>query len=499
MKMTAKIENALTLAAALGISEQEATEKLVFSALITATESDRNARIVAAQLKEMLSRTITSVEEALNTMLPPAVEIVIGGASPRSSAPTIYISINSRQIVVAKHRQEHDEHVLVHRVLLLLGACYGVGAALSAALGEKLSGGLDKPIIIDFQELLGVPAESLDEPIQLGEAYIAGAGAVANGFLWALREFNVHGVLHIVDPDKVSDGNLNRNIWFTLDDLGKFKSERLADRVQPFLGDLCLVPHATTLAKVPAIRKDGQVIRRLIVTVDSPRARRSLQTEIPGEVFDASTTGIAEVVFHHHRQPNDGACLSCIYAENPDEFAHEKHVADQLGVTLKQVKEAFVTEEAAKKIFARYPDISPETISGQAYDSLFKHLCGAHALKTATDRQVLAPFCFVSVLAGAYLALETVLRVLTPVRSKEFNYWRASSWASPLVQLRRYRSRRSDCEFCGNEQFRTVAEKIWGDAYSIQDATCGRSARGAEGVASGREEPIRPLNSGEDF
>ena len=65
--------------------------------------------------------------------------------------------------------------------------------------------------------------------------------------------------------------------------------------------------------------------------MDSRRARRSLQMELPPSVFDASTTGVSEVVLHFNRQPSELACLSCIYPENERERAHEENVAEALG------------------------------------------------------------------------------------------------------------------------------------------------------------------------
>jgi hypothetical protein len=43
------------------------------------------------------------------------------------------------------------------------------------------------------------------------------------------------------------------------------------------------------------------------------RARRSIQADMPLEIFDASTTDVTAVAAHHHRQPTGYACLSCIY------------------------------------------------------------------------------------------------------------------------------------------------------------------------------------------
>jgi len=47
----------------------------------------------------------------------------------------------------------------------------------------------------------------------------------------------------------------------------------------------------------------------------------ALLSEFPGEVFDASTTGISEVDLHFHKQPTTGPCLGCVYPHTPQEDA----------------------------------------------------------------------------------------------------------------------------------------------------------------------------------
>src|SRR5262249_27665946 len=154
-----------------------------------------------------------------------------------------------------------------------------------------------------------------------------------------------------------------------------------------------------------AIRETGGAApETLIVAVDSRRARRGLQNEMPRAVFDASTTGITEVVLHVNRIPSAHACMSCIYHEAPDDAAHEAHIADSLGVDVAAVRTSFVSPEAALAIATKYPQLHAKDLVGLAYDSVFKELCGKGQLKTATADRVLAPFAFVSVLAGVMLA-----------------------------------------------------------------------------------------------
>ena len=296
--------------------------------------------------------------------------------------------------------------------------------------------------------------------LDLGVTYLAGAGAIGNAVVWALTDFDVRGELHVCDPDHVSDGNLNRCVWFTDSDVGELKAPRLAAAAQPHVPGLRLVPHATTLDGVAA-RRAGPWLQRLIVGVDSRRVRRVLQHEFPREVYDASTTGITEVVLHFNSAGNGLACLSCVYRETEEELAHEAHVAALLGVSLADVRAHHVSPSAAAQIVKNYPALDPLALEGLAYDSLFKQLCGQGSLKTAEDRQVLAPFGFVSVLAGILLAIEIARRVGAPNIDRPFNYWRVSPWRSPVPRLRQLRGTAPKCEFCHEPLLRKLASTMW--------------------------------------
>ena len=183
---------------------------------------------------------------------------------------------------------------------------------------------------------------------------------------------------------------------------------------------------------------------------------------MPRRVFDASTTGITEVVLHFNRSPSSYACMSCVYYEAPDETAHEQHVAELLGVSAADARSNFVSKAAAILIAGRYPALTSESLVGLAYDSLFKQLCGQGALKTAADEQVLAPFAFVSVLAGALLAIEIVRRAGSSAIELPFNYWRVSPWSAPVIRARELRSKRIACEFCDNPVLQRVLRDLWG-------------------------------------
>jgi molybdopterin/thiamine biosynthesis adenylyltransferase len=351
-----------------------------------------------------------------------------------------------------------------HPVLLLVVACYAAGAILKTIFGGPLQApgpaasiGLTIPII----DIVGPDPSWLAVEFELTDTYLAGAGAIGNGFLYALSLLRVSGTLVIVDPDTVGDGNLNRCVWFTAADIGLPKAVRLSELAQASFLRLGLIPKTKTLQQVGKEQATDTWLKRLIVAVDSRRTRRHLQHEIPGEVFDASTTGTVECVFHYHVQPTDDACLACIYHETTDELARERHMAETLGVELDDIKQHYVQSAAARRIHTRYPDVPLEELEGQAYDTLFKALCSEGKLLSPDNRQVLAPFAFVSVLAGTYLAIELGRRVVLGQVAHDFNYWRISPWAPPFVNMRDMRRRREDCEFCGQPLLLRTALRLW--------------------------------------
>lgn len=457
--MNAQIENARMLAATLGIHENEAAALLDVSVAVTFDLRDDQAAKFACHVERMISRTIRTVElNPIGGQQNFVVELVIGTAKPALACSCLFATIGNEKVIVGPIPKP-AQNGAIHPVGLLLGACYAVGAIL-----KKVFNNLPFPspdtLEIDLADLLGDDLAVLNQPVQFDEAYLAGAGAIGNGFIYGLSQFNVRGTLHVVDDDAVSDGNLQRCVYFNQTDVSLPKAEQLCQAARATLPDILLMPHTMRLQDVPARKGGGPWLKRLIVGVDSPRARRSLQSEIPGEVYDASTTGITEVVFHFNRQPTDLACMSCLYHESPEEHAHESHVAKTLGVAIEEVKTNRISEVAAAAICIRYQHLDPSSLVGLAYDTLFKQLCASKLLTTPEGRQVLTPFAFISVLAGTLLAIEFVRRLRGSSKDL-FNEWHLSPWTNPVLRRRRRSEKISGCEFCGKPILAQVARAMW--------------------------------------
>ncbi|MCC6545054.1 MAG: ThiF family adenylyltransferase [Nitrospirae bacterium] len=456
--MTPEEENGRTLAVWLGIDEEKAIELLDTAVLITPNQECNNSLFLAERLIEILSRTVKKVTS--ERIFNPSVEVVIGNAIRKTSALAVYVGITDSHITISYYPIITDQNPNVHPVFLIIGACHAAAMAVNGIIGEYLPYRNQNPIILDYKKMYGSDLELFYTKAFLGEAFLAGAGAIGNALLYSMQFFDIEGKLNVVDPDIVSDGNLNRCLFFSESDISNNKVEVLVRKAQPYFPRLKLIPYPSTLRDVP-LRTGENWLRRLIVGVDSRRARRSLQNELPGEVFDASTTDIREVVLHFHRQPTKGACLSCIYFQEEGELSHELHVAEVLGVSVEEVQKGLVSKIAAAKICAMYPDLAEDDLVNKAYDSLFKQLCGQGRLKMAEDKQVLAPLAFVSVLAGAYLAIEIVRRIQKKNVEDIFNHWKVSPWHSPNMRLCKVQPKRIGCEFCGNEIFMNIADRLW--------------------------------------
>lgn len=454
--MTARVENERTLRSLLGVEGPDT----VLDATAAVTYEDAEAAVAADFTARLLGRTLARVE--VNRLNAAAVEVVVGRARPKTSAPRVYLTSTGSTVGVSRE-QPVGAFRTVHPIFALIGACHAAAAGVSTLAGNRARRTFHDPIEFVIADLV---RDNTNFALrrQFGRTYLAGAGAVGNAFLLGLSTFDVEGEVHVVDPDAVSAGNLNRSIWFEPSDVGDSKVAALVRRARSSLPGVTLIPRPCRLQEVEE-RSAGPWLERLVIGVDSRRARRRLQDEQPRDVFDASTTGIDEVVLSFASAPAEMACMGCVYPPDAVEDAHEAHVASVLGVNGGDVREHLVSSQAATAITARYPQLSVEQVEGLAYDTLFKQLCSAGELKLDEERQVLAPLAFVSALAGAYLALEFFLRVGSSDPSASFNYWRASPWASPVLALRGQRPRRDGCECCGRASVRATVRNLWGPVH----------------------------------
>lgn len=466
-------ENERMLASILGLADDDAADLLLQSVQITWAPDDLAGSLLGGFVVQMLRRTFRRVGTPDDPDLHARCELRINAAPARCAvARQIQAYLDARGLSVGRAAARPSaESSAPPPVLALLSACFAAAAVADAALGLPVGWFAPSGISLDFADWPGVPIETFSRRVELGVCQLAGAGAVGNAIALALRYLPVNGRLIVIDPKSVPEGILNRCLCFDEDDVGEPKATSLAKWIARHCPGVDARAFHGTLQQHRAERP-GE-IERLIVGVDSRRARRGLQEELAREVFDASTSGVEEVVFHYNRLMTGKACLACVYAQTKQEGVFERHVAEALGVTLEDVQSYLITPSAAARIAVAYPQVSVEQLIGRAYDSVFREMCATQSLRTSEERQVLAPFAFVSQLAGTVAAIELFLRCADERRSANFNYWRVSPWRGINVDLQQDLFARVDCAVCASSQYQTLARRLW------------PSPRAVPGLASG--------------
>lgn len=450
---TAAQQNAMMLASLLGVDEADADERLRRTVLVTAEPGWKSSW--ASELGRLLGRTVEVRFEQDEDA--PDLELVIGAVSPLTAARHLFVDLGSAGAALSMSAVGRFIGK-PHGLYAAAAACAAAAAAVHAVIDEATLPQVRLPLRLDYAQL-GVPDGALDRIIELRRSAMAGAGAVAHGFLRAARHLDVRGELVVVDPKVVQGGILNRCMYLQDNDIGRDKAVVLAERAHADFPSLRLRPYVGDFKSY--VRELGRPPETVFVTVDSRHVRRSIQLEVPRRIIDASTTDVRGVVIHSNALPTGHACLACIYRHVPEEHAREQSIAAGLGVDLADVRSGLITEEVALRIVKTHPYIKSADITGLAFDSLFRQLCAEQALATPEGRQVLAPFAFVSAWAGVLMAVE-MLRSFAGISTT--NYWSIDPWNLPIARARTLRPRHPECQFCSKLEYEPVVRELWGAA-----------------------------------
>lgn len=459
MNEAQELENARMIASLLGLDDESAIEKLDVSIQLIWTQADTAGALLGNFVGQLLERTFRSVNDPTDMLEAADVVLLINGSkSVCRGRTTVYCQLGSRFICGLSEPVERIATDDLPEILCLLSACFAAAQVANYALqlpdGYVSAAGVQ----IDFSVWPGVENEAWSRETNFEEAQFVGAGAIGNAVIFALQLLPTRIQGGLIDPKTIAAGILNRCLLFEESDIGDKKADVLARNALGSSGKISLRPISRTLSQA---RELLVRLSYLVVGVDSRLGRRQIQEELPLEVFDASTTGIKEVVFHHNQLFSDGACLACIYKETEGEVEFAQHVADVLNVSAADVRQEFISHAAAANICKKHPDLGVDDLVGKAYTTIFRQRCATGMLTTPEQQQVLAPFAFVSQLAGTVLAIEMFLRKQNVERQWQFNYWRINPWRGISVELQSYRNRNPSCRVCSDSDYKEVASQIW--------------------------------------
>ena len=345
------------------------------------------------------------------------IVLAIGADGPTIDAPTVYAGCDGwvGRVGTAGPYETSD-----------LGNPFGAGFAACLAASNLfrflfLPQGtlpLDDDISFppDIAPFPSLTATTLADPLVL-----IGTGAVGNSAAWALARTPLRGEIHLVDPETVELGNLQRYVLCTRTDEGGVKVEVAA---KAFTDALLPLPHPGTWASF--VETNGYRWERALVALDSAHDRKAVQGSLPRWIANAWTQ-IGDLGVSSHEFLGPDACLACLYLP-----AHQSPSEDQIiaeGLRIPQLQDRVrvllgsgqgTDRDICNAVAAAWqiPTTKLDPFVGRPIRDLWvEGVCGGGIIPLggtgATPRELHVPLAFQSALAGVLLAAETVRDVLT--------------------------------------------------------------------------------------
>lgn len=224
-------------------------------------------------------------------------------------------------------------------------ACLAAAAAFRAVFLEVANGdAIEQLSALDLtsarsRENTNIDGVELDEKTAL-----VGIGAIGNAAVWALSRAPVRGAIHLVDAERLDEGNLQRYVLGGEADVGESKVAIAERFFSTRTAGIEAVTHSLEWADF--VSEQGYEWDRVLVALDSASARREVQASLPYWLANAWTQpGDLGVSVHPW---SSGACLNCLYLPAGEAPSEDVLVAEALGVpgAVAQVRTLLHTNQA---------------------------------------------------------------------------------------------------------------------------------------------------------
>lgn len=311
----------------------------------------------------------------------------------------------------------------------------GVAACLASAnlfrqvfSAQLLNGAPDANLEFSVFELAKANSRSGNPKlpkVKLNNTLLVGAGAVGNGFLWAISQIDCTGTLSVIDPEVIEKSNLQRYAMTSAVNEGEIKAvlakrwlaESKASHLQVLAYQLSWQGYLDCLAD-----------RRLdvvISAVDSAKARIEIQASLPRKIVNGWTQA-GESGVSRHGFLDEMACLACLYlpqgtVPHQDELVIQGLRLPKEDQILKSVRQRLQqqtpTDREFLELIAGSAQISIERLlpyEGRPLQELYVDaICGGTILEFHQGQAVAradVPMAFQSTLTGILLAAELVAK-----------------------------------------------------------------------------------------
>lgn len=286
------------------------------------------------------------------------------------------------------------------------------------------------------------------------ELHLAGAGAVGQAALLALRESGAATTVLVVDPEPVELSNLQRYVLSDLDDVGRPKVEVALSRLTG--SAVNVVPVATSWGQDARSGPGRSVV---LAALDSARDRLGVAAGLHRRVYNAWTQP-DDLGWSRHEEFGVDPCLACLYLPRGQRPSEDEQIAHALGQHRLRVLAYFVTDVPVGLPLPVVPVVGdveppPDTdpwLTSSLLDDLVAAgrvepgaaaewadvrigalyrdgICGAGLIQARpglVDRDVVVPLAHQSALAGVMLATSVIAAHLHDLREHR----------APVVEMR---------------------------------------------------------------
>lgn len=285
-----------------------------------------------------------------------------------------------------------------------------------------------------------------EELIDIGSVYLAGAGAVGEAAVEALRHTAVTGLLHVVDPERVELSNLQRYLLATNADDGVEKTAIIARALR---GTRLSVKQIQTRWGADGRTAPGR--DTVLCALDSAADRIAVQAGLPRRLYNAWTQP-TDVGWSRHETFGADACLACLYLPLGKTPHLSELIARAIGQHNLRVAAYLVTRTPIGRVLPRnaiqapfrgtlpsdaaawasraiLDDVAPAFgLAGSDLDRWREHeiaglyrdgICGGaivRALTPDTPAHMLVPMAHQSALAGIMLATQLIVAQIPELR-----------------------------------------------------------------------------------
>lgn len=301
----------------------------------------------------------------------------------------------------------------------------------------------------------------------VGEVWLAGAGAVGNGFLYGLSLLDsLNGTINISDNREITESNLQRYILVNEGNIGKSKAVIAANALYE-KQNVTINSIEKTIQDCFIEEVENRKIDTLICAVDTIETRKEIQTLLPRLILNGWTR-MDEFAVTRHEFDSIHRCLSCLYDKTPPkEYSEMDNIVEQTGFNHDEVLNIIrqnmgLTKEHILRI-AQYRNDKLDNLTpwiGRPLQSFYHEaICGGISLATDTGEETV-PLAHISALTGILLAIELIKERKLGTSIKPKVQFHMLSIPNKYLLQPELKASNSNC-ICTDQDYLSVYQSKW--------------------------------------